>query len=85
MSKKTVASESEIKKLYDPNTFYEHGDNPAFKKFMDIMVENVREGRLPDYRTYVVDKYKKLFEFSFIPSNPRQVHLCQKLGRFPPE
>ena len=60
MSKKAVASEAEIKKLYDPETFYEHGDNPAFKKFMEIMTEIVREGRLPDYRTYVVEKYKKL-------------------------
>lgn len=67
MSKKVTASETEIKKLYEPETFYEHGDNPAFKKFMEVMVENVREGRLPDYRTYVVEKYTKSFQ-SFILS-----------------
>lgn len=59
MSRKATASEAEIRKLYEPETFYEHGDNPAFKKFMDIMVENVKQGRLPDYRTYVVEKYTK--------------------------
>ncbi len=39
--------------------FYEHGDNPALKKFMDMMVENNREGRLTDHRTYFVEKYTK--------------------------
>ncbi|KAL4490238.1 hypothetical protein ABPG72_004277 [Tetrahymena utriculariae] len=57
--KKGTASEEELKKLYDPNTFYEHGDNPAFKQFMNIAVENLREGKLTDHRTYVVDTYKK--------------------------
>lgn len=57
--KKGTASEEELKKLYDPNTFFEHGDNPAFKQFMNISVENLREGKLTDHRTYVVDTYKK--------------------------
>eukprot|EP01017_Pseudomicrothorax_dubius_P024418 TRINITY_DN2594_c0_g1_i1.p1 TRINITY_DN2594_c0_g1~~TRINITY_DN2594_c0_g1_i1.p1 ORF type:complete len:212 (+),score=74.15 TRINITY_DN2594_c0_g1_i1:69-704(+) len=60
-SKGQVASEEEIKALYDPNTFYEHGNNPAYKKLMEISVENMPEGRLLDYRTYVVNKYVKFF------------------------
>ena len=59
MPKKQTASEAEIKKLYDPETFYDHGDNPALRKFMDIMTENVQQGRLPDYRTYTVENYQK--------------------------
>lgn len=57
--KKPRASPEEISKLYDPNTFYEYGDNPAYKKFMEIMVENTREGKIIDYRTPVMDKYTK--------------------------
>lgn len=63
--KKGTASEEELKKLYDPNTFYEHGDNPAFKQFMNLSVENLREGKLTDHRTYVVDTYKKYVHKSF--------------------
>ena len=59
--KSTTASPEEIKRLYDPNTFYDYGDNPAMKKFMEIMVENQREGKLLDYRTPVIDKYTKIF------------------------
>ena len=57
--KKATASPEEIQKLYDPNTFFEYGDNPALKKFMEIMVENHREGKMLDYRTPVIDKYTK--------------------------
>ena len=57
--KKNIAPQEEIDKLYRPEAFHEHGDNPALKKFMTIMVENMRDGRLPDYRTYVVEKYTK--------------------------
>jgi len=66
--KKGTASEEELKKLYDPNTFYEHGDNPAFKQFMNLSVENLREGKLTDHRTYVVDTYKK---YAIISKNVR--------------
>lgn len=57
--KKGTASEAEIKKLYDENTFYEHGDNPAYKQYMNICVENMREGKLTDHRTIVLDKGNK--------------------------
>lgn len=56
---KIKPSEEEIKKLYDPNFFYEHGDNPALKKFMEIMVENHREGVLEDTRTYVKNDFTR--------------------------
>ncbi|KRX10504.1 hypothetical protein PPERSA_01516 [Pseudocohnilembus persalinus] len=59
--KKISADPEEIKKLYDPNTFYEHGSNPVLKRFMELMVENNNEGRMIDYRTYVTDKYTKMF------------------------
>lgn len=59
MKKKQKASQEEIQKLYEPEAFYEHGDNPVLKKFMTLMVENMRQGKLPDYRTYVVEKYTK--------------------------
>ncbi len=59
MPPKVKAPEEEIQKLYDPNTFYEHGDNPAMKKFMSIMVENNRQGLLNDFRTHVNEKYTK--------------------------
>lgn len=62
--KKATASEEEIKKLYDPNTFYEHGDNPAYKQFMNLSVENLREGKLTDHRTYVLDKGTKYNHYS---------------------
>jgi hypothetical protein len=53
MSKGVVPSKQEIAELYNPNTFYEHGYNPALKKFMEIMVENNNEGKIIDHRTHV--------------------------------
>jgi len=46
-------AEEEIKKLYDPNFFYEYGDNPALKRLMEMLVENNREGKYVDTRTSV--------------------------------
>jgi hypothetical protein len=43
-TKKTASSE-ELSKLYDPNYFYEHGDNPAMRHFVNIMQENVKGGK----------------------------------------
>jgi hypothetical protein len=59
MTKRFKPTKEDIEKLYEPDAFYEHGDNPALKRFMEISVENLREGRLPDYRTYVIEKYTK--------------------------
>lgn len=38
--KQLKATKEEVDNLYDPNTFYEHGSNPALKNLMKIMVEN---------------------------------------------
>ena len=58
--KKYIASESEINKLYDSNVFYEYGDNPALKKFVEIMSENMRQGRLPNYRINFIENQTRL-------------------------
>ena len=53
---KLHVSEEEIQKMYDPDTFYEYGDDPANKKYIEIMSENLPEhGEMPDYRSYIVD------------------------------
>ena len=60
MSKgKVKVTEEQRKALYDPNTFYNHGDNPALKRLTEIMVENTAEGKQIDHRTYVVNRLKK--------------------------
>lgn len=58
MTKRKVSPE-EIQQLYNPDTFYNYGDNPALKKLMEITVENNREGKMMDYRTPVTEKYRK--------------------------
>ena len=40
----------------DEYKFYNHGDNPALKNFMKIVMENTRNGYFVDKRTYVLDK-----------------------------
>ena len=46
MSKgKINVNEEQRKALYDPNMFYNHGDNPALKRLTEIMVENAAEGK----------------------------------------
>lgn len=57
--KATAPTKEEISRLYDPDFFYEHGDNIALKKFMLIAQENIREGKMIDYRTPVLEKYTK--------------------------
>ena len=61
MSKKGAikVTKEEIAELYEPDKFYNYGDNPAFKKFMEITVQNQMEGKQIDHRTYVVDKRTK--------------------------
>ena len=43
----------------DPLKFYNHGDNPAMKNFMKIAMENGREGKVIDHRTFFIDKGQK--------------------------
>jgi hypothetical protein len=47
MSKKEVReyTKEEIDKLYEEDYFYNYGDNPAFKKFMEITSANHFEGK----------------------------------------
>lgn len=51
--------EEELKKLYDPQLFWQHGDNPAYKRYIEIMQENAQEGKQIDTRTYFVNKLKR--------------------------
>ncbi|CAD8052910.1 unnamed protein product [Paramecium sonneborni] len=50
----------EIQKLYDPLLFYQHGDNPAYKRYIEIMQENAQEGKQIDPRTYFVNKLQRI-------------------------
>lgn len=45
-----------IEPYLDPLKFYNHGDNPAMKSFLKIAMENSKDGRVIDHRTYVIDK-----------------------------
>ena len=45
----------------DENKFYNHGDNPALKHFMQIVLENTKNGEFIDKRTYVVDRGQRFF------------------------
>lgn len=45
-----------IEPYLDPLKFYNHGDNPAMKNFLKIAMENTKDGRVIDHRTYVIDK-----------------------------
>jgi hypothetical protein len=56
---KLTASEEEIKKIYEPDYFYEHGSNPAYKKFVDIASENIIAGDSPDYRACMKDNQSR--------------------------
>lgn len=49
-------SKENIAKLYEPEAFYVHGDNPAMKKFMEIAKANFAGGKQRDYRTFIIDK-----------------------------
>jgi len=41
--------------MLDPNKYYNHGDNPAMKKFLQIAMENAKGSKYIDHRTYFVD------------------------------
>ena len=54
----------------DPLKFYNHGDNPALKDFMKIAMENARDGKTIDHRTFFIDKgqrYKQIHSDFFLP------------------
>ena len=66
MSKKIKVSKEEIDEMYDPQKFYNYGDNPAMQKFMEITQQNQMEGKQIDHRTYVVDQRKKYYIYIYI-------------------
>lgn len=41
---------------FDELRYYNYGDNPAFKKFMKIGMENTRGKQLVDHRTHILDR-----------------------------
>lgn len=47
--------EAEIKKFYDPDFFYNHGDNPAHKKFMEIASADTYGVNMPEFRSHIID------------------------------
>ena len=49
------AISAEVKKLYEPDFFYEHGDNPANKRFLELAKANIYGGQAPEYRSYIWD------------------------------
>ena len=49
------ASEEDIRKLYEPDFFYEHGDNPAYKKYIDVMKENMSGYESQDFKSSIID------------------------------
>jgi len=51
--------EEEVIKLYKPDAFYTHGDNPAMKRFMSLAVKNCGDGEILDMRTYFIDQGKR--------------------------
>lgn len=61
MPKKVQATEAQLKELYDENFFYEYGDNPANKKYLQYMQANLREGQTPDYRSMLVNSRVRWF------------------------
>ncbi|KAM3140982.1 hypothetical protein pb186bvf_006993 [Paramecium bursaria] len=65
MAKQKGMSEEEKQKildyLYDPQTFYDYGDNPALQRYIEIMQQNCAEGQMIDPRTQVFLKNQRLF------------------------
>ncbi len=51
--------------MLDPNKYYNHGDNPAMKKFLQIAMENAKGSKYIDHRTYFVDNGQRYFSHYF--------------------
>lgn len=43
--------------FYNPETFWQYGDNPAHKNYIRMAQENLREGKMIDHRTYFIDHH----------------------------
>ena len=54
---------AKLEPYYDELKYWNHGDNPAFKKFMKIATENVRGKQIIDHRTHVLDRGVRYLSF----------------------
>lgn len=45
-----------IEPYFDELKYWNHGDNPVFKKFMKIAMENGRGKQIVDHRTHFIDR-----------------------------
>lgn len=45
-----------IEPYFDELKYWNHGDNPAFKKFMKIGMENAKGKQFIDHRTHFIDR-----------------------------
>ena len=56
---RTKLGPEHVKKLFSEDYFYNVGDNPALKRFLQIEMENHQDGDMLEYRTYFIDKNKR--------------------------
>ena len=52
---------AKVEPYMDELRYWNHGDNPAFKKFAKIVMENTRGKRAIDHRTHVIDRGVRFF------------------------
>jgi len=45
-----------IEPYFDELKYWNHGDNPVYKKFMKIGMENAKGRQMIDHRTHVLDR-----------------------------
>ena len=50
-----------VEPYLDELKYWNHGDNPAFKKFARIAAENMRGKELVDHRTHVISRGVRYF------------------------
>lgn len=48
-------TDEDVKALHDPDFFYNHGDNPAYKKLIEVAAANTFNGQIPEYRSVLLD------------------------------
>lgn len=56
---RTKLGPEHVNKLFSEDYFYNVGDNPALKRFLQIEMENHQDGDMLEYRTYFIDKNKR--------------------------
>jgi hypothetical protein len=56
---RTKLGPEHVNKLFSEDYFYNVGDNPALKRFLQIEMENHQDGNMLEYRTYFIDKNKR--------------------------